>query len=118
MHKVLCCGGRNYHDYQLVSLALDNLRLRLGDFAVIHGNATGADELSGLWGRSKGLPVIQVPANWHFYSKSAGTIRNGWILDLCAPTCAVAFPGGKGTADMITKCKAAGLDVWEININN
>ena len=111
-HRVLCCGGRDFSDYDFVTRRLNELRQHLGDFAVIHGGARGADSLAALWGKAKGLPVIEVAANWGVYSKSAGTIRNAWMLDFCFPTYAVAFPGGTGTANMIKQCEARGVAVW------
>ncbi len=111
-HRVLCCGGRDFTDYNFVTQRLNELRQQLGDFAVIHGGARGADSLAALWGKAKGLPVIEVAANWSVYSKSAGAIRNAWMLDYCFPTYAVAFPGGSGTADMVRQCEARGVVVW------
>lgn len=113
-HRVLCCGGRDFNDYNFVTQCLDELRQLLGDFAVIHGGARGADSLAALWGKAKGLPVIEVAANWNFYNKSAGHIRNGWMLDFCFPTYAVAFPGGPGTANMIRQCENRGVVVWRL----
>lgn len=112
MHRVLCCGGRNFNDVQFVTARLDELRQVLGDFAIIHGGARGADRLAGEWGKRSGLPVIEVAANWDRFANAAGSIRNGWMLDFCFPTYAVAFPGGPGTADMVRKCKTRGIPVW------
>lgn len=111
-HRVLVCGGRNFNDYVFATARLNELRQALGDFAVIHGGARGADSLAALWGKTCGLPVIEVAANWGVYSKSAGAIRNAWMLDFCFPTYAVAFPGGRGTADMVRQCEARGVVVW------
>lgn len=111
-HRVLCCGGRNFNDYNFVTSRLNELRQALGDFAVIHGGARGADSLAALWGKVNGLPVIEVAANWSVYDNAAGTIRNGWMLDFCFPTYAVAFPGGNGTDDMVSQCQAKGVVVW------
>lgn len=111
-HRVLCFGGRRYFDRSAIDAALALLRETLGDFAVIHGGAQGADTLCGAWGKARGLPVIRVDANWDVYLKRAGGIRNSWMLEICAPSYAVEFPGGTGTADMKTKLLAAGVPVW------
>lgn len=113
-HRVLCCGGRYFSDATFLAARLDDLHQMLGDFVIIHGGARGADRLAGEWGKRHGFPVIEVAANWDIYAKSAGAIRNGWMLDFCFPTYVVAFPGGNGTADMIRKCKARGLPVWTL----
>lgn len=113
MHKVLCFGGRDYVDHAMVDQCLTALRQILGDFAIINGGARGADSLCAAWGRANGLPVITVDANWTFYDKRAGHLRNGWMLELCGPTYAVGFAGGRGTADMAAKVRAAGVTLWE-----
>jgi len=100
MIKVSCCGGRDFTDHALVDARLSLLAKTIGVFAVVHGGARGADTLCALWAASKGYPVIEVAANWGFYQKSAGHKRNTWMLELCAPTYAVAFAGGAGTANM------------------
>lgn len=114
MHKVLCFGGRDYTNVNDVAQALTLLFDTLGKtpFAVIHGGARGADTLCANWAKSKGFPVLQVDANWDFYKKAAGGIRNQWMLDLCVPTYAVAFPGGAGTRDMTKRALSAGVIVW------
>jgi hypothetical protein len=114
MHKVLCCGGRDFADYALVEYALAHLYSHFGAFAVIHGNAKGADRLAAFWAKQKGLPVIQVDANWDFYDKRAGSLRNKWMLELCGPTYAVAFPGDIGTAHMVRQLEFANVTVWKL----
>ena len=114
MHRVLCCGGRDFTDMNFVTQRLNELRQVLGDFAVIHGGTRGADRLAGEWGKANGLPVIEVAANWDRYAKSAGSIRNAWMIEVCCPTYAVAFPGGAGTQDMIRKCQAKGILTWQL----
>ena len=112
-HRVLCFGGRDFTDTGRIDAALSLLPSVLGDrFAIIHGNARGADRLCGEWGKRRGLCVIAVDAPWDFYDKKAGPTRNGWMLEFCMPTYAVGFPGGSGTRDMALKCVAAGLVPW------
>ena len=113
-HRVLCCGGRDFNDYAFLTARLNELRQVIGDFAVIHGGARGADSLATLWGKAHGLPVIEVAANWGFYNKAAGHIRNTWMLDFCFPTYAVAFPGGTGTANMVRQCENRSVVVWRL----
>lgn len=114
MHRVLCFGGRDYNDWGRIDAALSLLPGALGtqDFAIVHGNARGADNLCGTWGKSRGLCVIAVDANWDFYKLRAGPIRNEWMLHFCMPTYAVGFPGGSGTRDMGERLAAAGVVTW------
>ncbi len=110
---VLCFGGRNFADVHMIDHALDTLlRERfLQGFSVLHGDARGADRNCGAWGMTKGFPVIAVAANWDRYGKAAGSLRNGWMLEL-NPVMAVGFPGGTGTADMAGRCIKAGVPMW------
>ena len=79
---------------------------------IIHGAARGADSLAGQWGKSKGLPVVEIPANWDVYGNAAGSIRNQWMRDICMPTYGVGFPGGRGSANMLAKLLEVKCPVW------
>ena len=110
--KILVCGGREYTDVKTLCAVMDKM---LSDqIAIIHGNCKGADKLSGEWAKTKGIPVITVDANWDYYNKSAGHIRNYCMLKFCEPDLVIAFPGGRGTAGMIEKARKAGVNVVEV----
>jgi predicted Rossmann-fold nucleotide-binding protein len=112
--RILVCGGRDYRDAKHAYEVLDNLKKWFDpNFIIIQGEAAGADYLGKQWGKANGRPVIGVEANWDFYKKPAGGIRNGWMLEFCTPDLVVAFPGGTGTSSMITKARQAGVDVYE-----
>ena len=80
---------------------------------VIEGGARGADRLARLWARARGIHVATVDALWDYYDNGAGPIRNQAMLQL-RPDVVVAFPGGTGTADMVKRAKAAGIQVIEV----
>jgi hypothetical protein len=42
-------------------------------------------------------------------------MRNQQMLDEGRPTLVVAFPGGRGTADMMRRARVAGIEVIEIS---
>jgi ABC-type Fe3+-hydroxamate transport system substrate-binding protein len=71
--------------------------------------------LAGAWARTHSIPNYKFPADWIKYGKSAGPKRNMEMILSAKPDLVVAFPGSKGTADMISKAKAAGIEVLEIN---
>lgn len=107
--KILICGGRDFQDLAAVKRALDALEdVRL----VIHGAARGADLLGKAWALERGVHFAGVPALWEHYDKAAGFKRNAAML-LLQPDMVVAFPGGRGTADMIRQANAAGVPVWQ-----
>jgi hypothetical protein len=114
LHRVLCFGGRDFSDMGRIDAALSLLPGILGSdrFAIVHGNARGADKLCGLWGKRHGLCVIAIDANWDYYRNNAGPVRNQWMLDFCHPTYGVGFPGGSGTRDMAERLRDASVPVW------
>ena len=81
---------------------------------VIHGGARGADYVMGEIAKAAGLPVSIYPADWRKHGKKAGPIRNQLMLDDGKPDCVLAYPGGRGTADMVRRAKVAGVRVVEV----
>lgn len=48
------------------------------------------------------------------YNAKAGPDRNQRMIDEGRPDLVVAFPGGRGTADMIRRATEAGIEVFRI----
>jgi predicted Rossmann-fold nucleotide-binding protein len=120
--RILVCGGRYYSNRFKVHSVLNQLLEEHGSLTVIQGGATGADMLVREWcakamrpgSRVKGkVEMIEVPAEWETHGRKAGPIRNARMLEH-KPDLVVAFPGGRGTADMIAKAREAGVEVREI----
>ena len=112
--KVIVCGGRDYANVEFLTLVLDELHAKMPISQVIQGGAKGADSLAFDWAiRTKGVSVTTHHAEWEKYGRRAGPIRNGLMLEDC-PDLVVAFPGGRGTADMVRQAKAAGIQVVEV----
>jgi hypothetical protein len=105
----IVCGGRAYSDREHVYRALDILRID----RIIHGGAPGADALASAWAVTRGVPAIEVPADWAKHGPAAGPIRNAAMLAM-RPHFVVAFQGGRGTEDMARRARAAGLIVVQL----
>lgn len=84
------------------------------DITIIHGGATGADSAAGDFANVHFCQELCFPADWNKYGMSAGPIRNKQMLDEGCPDLVVAFPGGKGTANMVAQAKKAGIKVIEV----
>jgi len=110
--RVLVCGGRNFKDRATVYRELEALYPKMG--ALMSGGAPGADTLAWDWSWTRGLHCERYLADWKAHGPAAGPIRNQRMLDEGKPDLVLAFPGGRGTADMIRRARAAGVEVKEI----
>lgn len=136
--RVLVCGGRNIGrrvdgGQQWIVEVLDEISPKM----VITGTAwsrehglegglinrrlpIGADQIAVHWCRIRRVPCAVVEAYWKAWGndrgeidKTAGPKRNSAML-LLNPTLVIAFPGGRGTADMVAKARRAGVEVMEV----
>jgi len=110
---LLVCGGRDFIDMPRASAALDAVHAKRPITLLVHGAARGADTLAATWAQRRGVLTQAFPADWNRDGRAAGPLRNQRMLDEARPDGVVAFPGGRGTADMNQRAKAAGVKVWE-----
>jgi len=108
---VLVCGGRDYVDEVRLFEVLDNLLLEVDEIQIVNGAARGADLLSSKWCRARGGNPIECRPEWEVYGRGAGIRRNQQMLDDHNIDIVVAFPGGRGTADMTYRAADAGIEV-------
>lgn len=109
---VLVCGGRDYRNLYCIHTTLHDLHTKSRPITkIVHGSAKGADTYVGLWSKVFQIPYSSYPADWDKYGKAAGPIRNQQMLDSEKVDLVVAFPGGKGTANMISLARKAGIPV-------
>lgn len=113
--RVLVCGGRDFSDTLTAYSLLDKYHKEYQFDVVIEGDARGADRIAGFWARRNKLDNLKFPAEWDKYGKSAGYIRNKQMLDEGKPDLVIAFPGGRGTENMIKLAKEAGVEVIEVH---
>lgn len=111
--RAIVCGGRDYSDWEHVVRTLD----AIGVTELAHGCASGADSLAKAWAYLRRIPTAQYPANWA-NGKAAGPIRNQRMLDDFKPDAVIAFPGGRGTADMVRRAQAAGVKIITVEGND
>lgn len=125
--RFIVCGGRDYFDWIAVFHALNRLDARFsrvegegddrvrvpGIAAIIQGGAEGADWCARDWAETYGVECITFAADWDRLGKAAGPTRNEKMLREARAHGLVAFPGGRGTFDMVARARHAGLMVWE-----
>jgi len=118
--RMLVCGGRDW----VSSVARVNLvqqvlsALPVPDILIVGGDDTdrqnSVDGTAFLWALNRGIPIAVVKPHWDRWKRAAGPMRNAAMLKLC-PTLVVAFPGGRGTEDMVRKANAAGVPVRHVD---
>jgi hypothetical protein len=79
-YRMIVAGGRDYSNQNVVNYYIDRVKdvcdSRGLNLVIVCGMATGADTLGRNYAISNGLEVLEFPANWNRYGKSAGYIRN------------------------------------------
>lgn len=111
----IVCGGRDYRNGGRVFQILDAAVDRLGVVFILQGVAEGADYLAWQWAQGRGVRCGSYPAHWKEDRKNAGPIRNGRMLSEGKPDMVIAFPGGKGTADMVRQAEVAGVRIIKVD---
>ena len=107
--RVLVCGGRYFDNWKVVR---DTLCAQ-SPTVLIQGGAPGADRLAAKYADVSGIPLVTYPALWS-RGKKAGPERNAFMLRDSHPDLVVAFPGSRGTADMVSRAEQAGVKVVKV----
>lgn len=124
MKRILVTGSREWEDQDAVWMALHRqLQPDWGPVTVVHGDCpTGADLFARRWAEAMILRGMNVgaawlhhepyPARWDELGKSAGPIRNKYMVQLGADIC-LAFPttSSRGTVGCMKLAQAAGIEV-------
>lgn len=113
--RIIVTGGRDYADQNAVARTLQALwnPLQPGKPTLVHGGAPGADQIAHQYARAHGWEVEVHYANWELHGRGAGPIRNQKMANAGGDLC-IAFPGGRGTADMVRRAEEAGIPVRHI----
>lgn len=117
--RVIICGGRDLPEHAVWNWlekfghqdAAEAVGRDVSITTLIHGNASGADRGAARWAESEDIRTIAYPADWRKHGKAAGPMRNTRMLREGKPSLVIAFPGGKGTADMVRQAEAADVPI-------
>jgi hypothetical protein len=111
--RVLVCGGRHFNDFKRVWKKLTEVNAETPITCIISGGCSGADQFAKDWADAGSVPSKIFKADWAL-GPAAGPLRNQQMLDEGKPDFVIAFPGGRGTADMVRRAKAAGVRGIEV----
>lgn len=118
--RLLVCGGRTYSEERALAWELSRWAMRHDGLEIITGydpdnvRFQGADQLAHEWALANGIPAFPFPAPWRIKGNYAGPFRNQRMLDFGKPHGVVAFPGGRGTADMCARAEKAGIKPFRV----
>jgi hypothetical protein len=131
--RVIVTGDREWTDVEKIDRTFDVLAVCLQaadtntDVIVVQGVCRGADWLSREAAQRRGWPIEDYPADWDRHGRAAGPIRNSEMLrqslhnatqDGYIVKAGIAFHShpdlSKGTKDMVSKLKRAGIPVLNI----
>lgn len=111
-------GGRTYKlqpaDWLWLGMQCGQLMrdgLQAAEVIFIHGDATGVDAEVGTCLERYGYKVKKYPAQWEMLGRYAGPARNKTMAEIAQRVW--AFPGGKGTQNMVDYSRELGLLVEE-----
>lgn len=112
--RAIVCGGRGYNDPDQVLRTLRRFQVHEGLTEIAEGGASGADAQANQAASDLGIACQTFKADWQAHGRAAGPIRNQQMIDEFKPDAVIAFPGGRGTSDMVRRSKDHGLRVIQI----
>ncbi|MDO4763110.1 MAG: SLOG family protein [Flavobacteriaceae bacterium] len=111
MTNIIVCGSRYFTDFATFSTVLEDYLkdFNKSEICLFSGGANGTDKLVIQYAEKNGIKCQIFPAFWGKFGKSAGPIRNRWMLKN-ANAC-FGFHDGKslGTAHMLYISKQKGI---------
>jgi predicted Rossmann fold nucleotide-binding protein DprA/Smf involved in DNA uptake len=108
--KTIIAGSRDFHDYDVVLKAIKESQFNISE--VVSGMASGVDQLAIRYAQENNLPLHEYWAEWEFYGKSAGPIRNRLMAKNADALIAIHSKDSKGTKNMIETALKEGLRVF------
>ena len=74
----------------------------------------GADRWAHEWATERQVEIDPMAAAWRRHGSRAGPLRNQDMLARGGVVCLIAFPGGRGTEDMVERATRANIPVWRL----
>lgn len=110
--KVIIAGGRDFNDFEMLKNFCDSVLVNVEKpISIVSGVAPGADSLGEKYAKLRGYTIVQFPADWDRYGKSAGYRRNSEMAEYGDALIAFWDGKSKGTEHMINLAKARELKI-------
>lgn len=112
--NIIVAGGRTERLTPPRAQALADLLWHIqpsdGRLTLLLGGARGIDSDVQAWSNPMGYPYRLYLPDWGSYGRAAGPLRNArMVADADA---LIAFPGGRGTANVIQQARDKGIRVY------
>jgi hypothetical protein len=120
MSTILICGGSDSDPAKVLQwlrlhfVPLHSYYLPGTPARIVSGGAQGADYAAEVFAQERGIDLAVYKADWLAHGRAAGSIKNQRMLDEEKPDLVIAFPGGRGTADVKRRAREAGVPVYEV----
>jgi len=114
--KLIVAGGRDFKNYEVAEQAIEMVRTTYAqqELIILSGMAKGADSCGWSYAKIHNVPVMEFPAKWDSYGKSAGYRRNTEMAKE-ADALLVFWDGvSKGTKHMIDIMQALGKQIYTV----
>jgi hypothetical protein len=114
MFRVIVAGGRDFDDYELLSVHLDKLltfAAMKDNIQIVCGGARGADALGEKYAGERGYDIAYFNADWDNDGKSAGYKRNTLMAENADALVAFWDRKSKGTEHMIKTAHSKRLKI-------
>ena len=112
--RVVVGGSRYQTDEKMVFDVLDHLHAKTPITLLVHGACKGTDLLCEAWAMKRGIPTVAYEPDWDRWGRSAGPRRNSEMLQSEKPDLVIAFPGGRGTADLVKRATSMQLPIARV----
>jgi len=115
--KLIVAGGREFNNYQRLSVELSNLAMGVyadKAISIVSGMARGADHLAVRFARNNGVTLHEFWADWDKLGKRAGFARNADMAVFADGLLAFWDGQSSGTKHMIDTMQRMGKPVHVI----
>lgn len=109
--RVIIAGSRDFKDYELLKNKCDKILKNQKNVLILSGKAEGADTLGEWYAKERGHTLIEFPAKWDKFGRSAGIKRNIEMSKNADALICFWDGSSKGSKHMISVAKEKNLKI-------